>query len=106
MWAMTDHGADIERRAREGMPPLPLPPPNEGLGGPSRPSVLKKYNLASKEFLRMLVTEVARLLVQDKRAQDGYVERAVGENAQLVLPMIMQRRMTTGADASGLPRWG
>ena len=105
MWAMTDHGADIERRAREGMPPLPLPPPNEGLGGPSRPSVLKKYNLTSKEFLRMFVTEVARLLVQDKRAQDDYVERAVGENARLVLPMIMQRRMTTGVDASGLPRW-
>lgn len=29
----------------------------------------------------MLVTEVARLLVQDKRAQDDYVERAVGESA-------------------------
>ena len=53
----------------------------------------------------MFVTEVARLLVQDKRAQDDYVERAVGENAQLVLPMIMQRRMTTGVDASGRPRW-
>lgn len=65
MRAMTDHGADIERRAKEGMPPLPppLPPPNEGLGGTSRPSVLKKYNMTSKEFLRMLVTEVARLLV-------------------------------------------
>ena len=82
MRAMTDHGADIERRAKEDMPPLPLlPPPNESLGGTSRPSVLKKYNMTSKEFLRMLVTEVARLLVQDKRAQDGYVERAVGESA-------------------------
>ena len=49
MWAMTDHGADIERRAKEDMPPLPLlPPPNEGLGGGGRPSVLKKYNMTSK----------------------------------------------------------
>ena len=30
------------------------------------------------------------------------MERAVGENARLILPMIMRRRMTTGADASGL----
>ena len=107
MWAMTDHGAGIERRAEEGMPPLtPPPPPNEGLGGASRPSAAKKYNLTSKELLRMIVAEVARLLDQDKRAQDDYVKRAVGENKRLVLPMIMRRRMTTGADASGLPRWG
>lgn len=59
------------------MPPLtpPPPPPNEGLGGASRPSAAKKYNLTSKEILRMIVAEVARPLVQVKRAQDDYVER-------------------------------
>ena len=67
MRAMTDRGAGIERRAGEDMPPLPPPlppPPNEGLGGASRPSVLKKHSLTSKEFLRMFVTEAARPLAR------------------------------------------
>ena len=71
MRAMTDRGAGIERRAGEDMPPPPPrrppplpPPPNEGLGGASRPSVLKKHSLTSKEFLRMLVTEAASPLAR------------------------------------------
>lgn len=53
----------------------------------------------------MDVTEAASPLVQDKRAQWA-MERAAGENAQLVLPMIVRRRVATGADASGLLRRG
>ena len=106
LWVMTDHRAEIERRKEKGMPPLPMPPPGDEFGAVARPAPKTIYNLSSKEFLRMVVSEAARLLTMDKQAQDDYIEKAAGENAQLISPMISRRPLMTGANASGIPRWG
>ena len=105
LWAMSDHAAEIKRRAEEGIPPRPQPPADDKLGDVRCLREKTKYNLTSKEFLSMAVSEASRLLTMDKRSQDEYVKGAVARNRHLISPMIPKREIITGADASGIPHW-
>ena len=106
MWAMTDHDHEVESRAEAGLPPLELPPPSGDIGGLRRRVPQKKYSLTSKEFLRMFLSEAARLISMGKKEQDAYTEKAVCKNVHLVPPSTQKIPITTGLYASGIPRWG
>lgn len=106
LWVMTNHMVEIQRRAKEGLSPHQQPPADDELGDARCLASKTRYNLSSKEFLSLIVSEAAKLLTMDKRSQDEYTKAAVDENRRRILPMIQKRPMVTGADAFGLPRWG
>ena len=105
LWAMSDHVAGIKGCAGGRDPPCPQPPADDELGDARCLAETTKYNLTSKEFLSMVVSEASRLLTMDKQSQDEYVKGAVAKNRHLISPMIPKRQIITGADASGIPHW-
>ena len=106
LWAATDHLAEVQRREEGRIPLRKEPPADDELGDARCLAEKTRYNLSSKEFLSLIISEAARLLTMDKQSQDDYTKMAVDENWQLISPMVPKRRTITGADASGLPRWG
>lgn len=105
LWAMANYEAEAERRKEDGEAPLPKQAQDEGLGDTRYLRAKTKYNMDSKEFLSLIVSEGARLLTMDKPTQDEYVRRAVEKHAEALSPMTGPRPVTTGAGASGLPHW-
>ena len=106
MWAMADHVAEAQRRTEAGEPPRQMPPADDRLGDGRCLAAKTKYNLTSKEFLSLFVSEAARLLTMDKQVQDDYTKMAVAENVHLLSQVVTTRPILTGEYASGIPRWG
>lgn len=65
------------------MPPLEPPPPSGGIGRLRRSVPQKKYSPTSK-FLRMSLSEEARLIGMDERAQGMYAGKAAFESVRLI----------------------
>lgn len=105
MWVLADQASEARRRVEDREPLRPTPPADDRLGDRECLATKTIYNLTSKEFLSMLVSEAAKKISMNKKVQDDYTQWAVVKNAHLVPPMIQERSILTGPWASGIPRW-